>query len=283
MPFDLPTLPLGKWIESIVDFLLIQFQGFFDTVTDGVRYSFDLVESLLFAIPAWVFILIVSVIALKVAGRSLALLALFGFLLIYSLGYWQPTMETFALVAMAELITLTIGLPLGILSAKNDTVDKILRPVLDFMQTMPAFVYLIPAVIFFGLGMVPGVMATVIFSLPPMVRLTNLGIRQVPKEMIEAAQAFGSNPHQILVKVQLPVATPTIMAGVNQSIMLALSMVVIAAMIGARGLGSEVWRSIQRLRIGDGFESGLAVVILAIVLDRVTQSLGNKKSTSQEG
>ena len=190
-------------------------------------------------------------------------------------------MATLALVITSVLIALAIGVPLGILAAKSDLAGKIIRPILDFMQTLPAFVYLIPAVLFFRLGEVPGVIATLIFSLPPAVRLTNLGIRQVPKEVREAALSFGSNRRQLLFKAELPVAMPTIMAGVNQTIMLALSMVVIAGMIGAGGLGNEVLKGITQLRIDIGFEAGIAIVILAIFLDRVTQHLGTHTRKSR--
>ncbi|WP_237715509.1 ABC transporter permease [Pelosinus fermentans] len=184
-------------------------------------------------------------------------------------------MQTLALVLTSALIALVIGIPFGILAARNDKFDRIARIVLDFMQTMPAFVYLIPAVLFFKLGKVPGAVATVIFAMPPSVRLTNLGIRQVPEDVVEAARSFGSTTRQLLFKVQLPIAIPTILAGVNQTIMLSLSMVVIAAMIGAGGLGEEVLKGITQLKIGRGFESGVAVVLLAMVLDRITQSLAN--------
>jgi len=186
---------------------------------------------------------------------------------------WEPTMQTLALVLVSTCAAFTVGVPLGVLSARSTVVERVMRPVLDLMQTMPAFVYLIPAVLFFTLGKVPGAMATMIFSLPPSARLTTLGIKQVPEEVVEAARAFGATERQLLWKVQLPIAMPTILAGVNQTIMLALSMVVIAAMIGAGGLGEEVLKGITQLRIGLGFESGLAVVILAMLLDRITQSL----------
>ncbi|EIW26618.1 ABC-type transporter, integral membrane subunit [Pelosinus fermentans A11] len=191
------------------------------------------------------------------------------------MGLWTQTMQTLALVLTSALIALVIGIPFGILAARNDKFDRIARIVLDFMQTMPAFVYLIPAVLFFKLGKVPGAVATVIFAMPPSVRLTNLGIRQVPEDVVEAARSFGSTTRQLLFKVQLPIAIPTILAGVNQTIMLSLSMVVIAAMIGAGGLGEEVLKGITQLKIGRGFESGVAVVLLAMVLDRITQSLAN--------
>lgn len=216
-------------------------------------------------------------LAWLLAGRGLAIFCLIGMPLIVSMGFWQSTMETLALVLSATLFALCIGVPAGVLSAQSPLVDRLVRPVLDFMQTMPAFVYLIPAVLLFGLGKVPGAMATLIFAMPPAVRLTALGIRQVPSEVVEAAQAFGATTWQMLLKAQLPIALPTILAGVNQTIMLALSMVVIGGMIGAGGLGEDVLSGITQLKIGLGFESGISVVILAIFLDRLTQSLGSPK------
>jgi glycine betaine/proline transport system permease protein len=197
------------------------------------------------------------------------------------MGFWEETMITLALVVTSGLLALVIGIPVGIWASRKDTVESVVRPILDFMQTMPAFVYLIPAVLFFQLGKVPGVVATVIFAMPPAVRLTNLGIRQVQKDVVEASKAFGSTSRQLLFKVQLPLATPTILAGVNQTIMLALSMVVIAAMIGAGGLGGEILKGITQLKIGLGFESGISVVILAIFLDRITQALGEKSQNKK--
>jgi glycine betaine/proline transport system permease protein len=186
--------------------------------------------------------------------------------------------DTLSLVFSATFLALLIGIPLGIWMAKNDLVDRIVKPILDFMQTMPAFVYLIPSVIFFGLGKMPGAIATIIFAMPPVVRLTNLGIRQVPEDVVEAATSFGSTSGQMLLKVQIPLAMPTILAGVNQTIMLSLSMVVISAMIGARGLGEVVLSGVTQMQIGDGFEGGIAVVILAIVLDRITQAVGTRSN-----
>ncbi len=209
------------------------------------------------------------------AGRGLAIFTLIGCGLIQSMGFWEPTVETLALVISATAFALLIGVPLGIAAAASQIVDRVSKPVLDFMQTMPAFVYLIPAVLFFGLGKVPGAIATLIFAMPPAVRLTSLGIRGVPTEVVEAAQSFGSTPMQLLFKAQLPIALPTILAGLNQTIMLALSMVVIGGMIGAGGLGEVVLSGITQLKIGLGFESGLSVVILAIYLDRLTQSIGS--------
>ncbi len=269
-------IPLGEYVEAIVDFLLDNFGFIFDLIDDGVYASVMGIEGVLESIPWYVFTLVVAAIAFKVSGRGVAIFTIIGFYLLHNLNLWTPAIQTLALVLTAEIITLVLGLPLGILVAKKQTLDNIVRPVLDFMQTMPAFVYLIPAVMFFSLGRVPGIMATIIFSMPPMIRLTSLGIKQVPEDLVEAGHAFGVTPSQLLMKVELPHALPTIMAGVNQSIMLGLSMVVIAAMIGAGGLGSMVLRGVQRVDIGMGFESGLAVVILAIFLDRVTQSLGTK-------
>ena len=196
-------------------------------------------------------------------------------------GLWEELMNTLTLVLVASLISIVIGVPLGIWMAKNNTVKNIVNPILDFMQTMPAFVYLIPAVAFFGIGMVPGVFASVIFALPPTVRFTNLGIREISTELIEAADSFGSTPAQKLVKVELPLAKSTIMAGVNQTMMLALSMVVTGSMIGAPGLGRNVLSALQKADIGSGFVSGLSLVILAIILDRVTQAFNAKSDGGQ--
>jgi glycine betaine/proline transport system permease protein len=227
--------------------------------------------------PPTVTILLLALIAWLIAGRTMVVFTVLGLLLVISMDMWIPTVETLALVLSATLFALVLGVPLGVSAARSQYIDRISRPILDFMQTMPAFVYLIPAVIFFGLGEVPGAMATLIFAMPPAVRLTILGIRQVPEEVVEAAHAFGATNSQLLIKAQLPIAMPTILAGVNQTIMLALSMVVIGGMIGAGGLGEVVLGGITQMKLGLGFEGGIAVVILAIYLDRVTQALGSKK------
>jgi glycine betaine/proline transport system permease protein len=211
-------------------------------------------------------------------SKGVSLFALIGLLLIWNMGLWDPTVSTIALVLIATFFAILVGVPLGILAALNRIAFKIIMPILDFMQTMPAFVYLIPAIPFFGLGPVAAIFSTVIFSMPPAIRLTSLGIKQVPRELIEAADAFGCKKMQKLFKVQMPMATPTIMAGINQTIMLSLSMVVIAAMIGAKGLGGEVWKAIQRLEPGKGFESGIAIVIIAMILDRLMQRFGKKSA-----
>lgn len=276
-------LPIGALVEAAVEWSLDRFDVTFRAVSDGLDTGVAALQDVLLSAPPWLLIAVLAALARLVAGWGVAARVVAGLLIIDSIGLWEPTWETFSLVVVAEILVLVIGLPLGIWASHNDWVDRLLRPVLDFMQTMPSFVYLIPAVMLFGLGTVPGVLATVVFALPPLVRLTNLGIRQVPSDLVEAGEAFGSSPLQMLAKVQLPVALPTIMAGVNQSIMLALSMVVIAAMIGAGGLGAEVLRGIQRLQIGTGFEAGLAVVLLAMTLDRLTQSVGKSRRTTEGG
>jgi glycine betaine/proline transport system permease protein len=265
---------VGGGFEAAVDWLNANFRWLFDAITLVVEGILDAVEFALTSPPALVIMLLFALIAWRVAGKYVGIFTLLGFALVWIMGLWVMTMSTMALVLSSVFIALLIGIPIGIWASKNDVVWNVIRPILDFMQTLPAFVYLIPAVIFFRLGAVPGVIATLIFSLPPSVRLTNLGIRQVPKEIKEAALSFGCTNRQMLLKAELPVALATIMAGVNQTIMLALSMVVIAGMIGAGGLGNEVLRGITQLRIDAGFEAGIAIVILAIFLDRVTQALG---------
>jgi glycine betaine/proline transport system permease protein len=270
-------IPVGRVFEVAVEFLKERFDVVFSAISRGLSAGIDGLEGLLLLAPSFVVMALFAVLAWWLAGKRTAIGTAIGLLLIDSMGLWQHTMATLALVLSSAAVALILGIPLGIWAARRDFVERVLRPVLDLMQTMPAFVYLIPAVLLFRLGKVPGVVATVIFAMPPAVRLTCLGIRQVPREVVEAAIAFGSTPGQLLFKVQLPIAVPTLMAGVNQTIMLSLSMVVISAMIGAGGLGEEVLKGITQLRIGQGFESGIAVVILAIVLDRLTNALGKPR------
>ncbi|WP_059103719.1 ABC transporter permease [Shouchella shacheensis] len=273
----LPRLELGEWVETFVDWL--QNAGFiFEAARNGIDALLTFLGGVLSFPPAWLFILIVAGLAFFLNRKKWGLLAfiVLGLLLIDNLGFWEDMIDTLALVLAAGLISVIIGVPVGIWMAKSSVVEGIIKPILDFMQTMPAFVYLIPAVAFFGIGMIPGVFASVIFAMPPTVRMTNLGIRQVSTELIEAADAFGSTGTQKLFKVQLPMAKGTIMAGINQSIMLALSMVVIASMIGATGLGQLVYRAVGRNDIGGGFEAGIAIVVVAIILDRLTQSFNQK-------
>lgn len=267
-------LPLGQWVNAGVKVLLDNGASVFDSVGVVVEGFAQSIEQGLLAIPFWVVIAGATYVGLKRLGWAFGLFVALALMLIVVTGFWPQTMVTLALTLSATLISLLFGIPLGIWCARNNHVNASVRPVLDFMQTMPAFVYLIPAAMLFGLGRVPGTIATVIFAMPPVVRLTSLGIRQVSSEQVEAGNAFGCTSAQLLFKVQLPIALPTIMAGVNQTIMMALSMVIIASMVGAGGLGNDVLASIQRLDIGLGFESGLAVVLLAIILDRITESFG---------
>ncbi|MDY0221656.1 MAG: proline/glycine betaine ABC transporter permease [Desulfobacterium sp.] len=273
-------IPVGEVIEGSIDFLVDNFSFITKWISTVTEAGIDiLVSSLMFFNPM-VLILIISAgawYATRKKGYGLGVFSLLGLLLIWNMGLWEPTMSTIALVLIATLVSIMIGVPLGIMAALNRTFYTIIMPILDFMQTMPAFVYLIPAIPFFGLGPVAAIFSTVIFSVPPAIRLTSLGIHQVPTELVEAADAFACTKWQKLIKLQIPIATPTIMAGINQTIMLALSMVVIAAMIGARGLGGEVWKAIQRLQPGRGFEAGLGIVIVAIILDRVMQQFGEQK------
>jgi glycine betaine/proline transport system permease protein len=275
MNFD---IPVDRWVTALVDFLLDHAQGLFDAISvalDTLTYGIE--EVLLFP-PAWLLVALLTGLAWWRTRWRFALFTAASLLLIVGMDLWVDTVVTLALVIAATLVCLGLGIPLGVLAARRDWFERAIRPLLDLMQTMPAFVYLIPAAMFFGLGRVPGVVATIVFAMPPAVRLTNLGIRQVPKDLVEAGLAFGCTPWQLLMKVQLPTARPSIMAGVNQTIMLALSMVVIASMIGAGGLGDTVLRGIQRLDVGLGFEGGLGVVILAIILDRITQSFGKESA-----
>lgn len=270
-------LPIGATVEVAIDWMTENLDGFFNLIKDGLEGILGFFEGVFNGIPWFIMIILITLLCWYKAGKRVGIFAVVGLFLIYSMDLWSETMETLALVITATFIALAIGMPLGIWMSKSDRLDKIVRPILDFMQTMPAFVYLIPAVYFFDLGQVPGAVATVIFAMPPVVRLSNLGIRQVPEDVIEAADSFGSTYKQKLFQVQIPLAMPTILAGLNQTIMLSLSMVVISAMIGGGGLGNIVLRGITQMRVGEGFEGGLAVVILAMILDRVTQSLGNSK------
>lgn len=267
-------LPVGDLFAALIDWLSTTFSKQFGDIRTIVSWLVEQTEFLLNLSPYWLTALVLAGLAWFLSGRGVALFSLVGILVIYNIGLWPATIVTLSLIITATLIALFLGIPIGILAAKLKPVDIVLRPILDLMQTMPAFVYLIPAVFFFRIGAVPAVFATIIFAMPPAIRLTSLGIRQVPTELIEAGEAFGSNWFQLLFKVQLPQALPTIMAGVNQCIMLSLSMVVIASMIGAKGLGSVVLTGISGLDMGIGFEGGIAVVIIAIILDRLTQGKG---------
>ncbi len=269
-------IDLGKYIENGVDWLTENFAGLFDFIKDTGNGFIEGFEWLLLGIPFYVLIALFGIVAYFKVGRGVAIFTVGGLILIYLLGFWIETIETLALIFVSTIIAIVFGVPLGIWAAKSTNANRIIRPILDLMQTMPAFVYLIPAVLFFSIGKLPGAFATVIFAMPPAVRLTTLGIQEVPEDVVEAARAFGATNKQILFKVELPLATKTIFAGLNQTIMMALSMVVIAGMIAAGGLGEKVLEGINNLDIGLGFESGFAVVILAIILDRITQSFSQK-------
>ncbi|MFJ3902648.1 ABC transporter permease/substrate binding protein [Streptomyces sp. NPDC090025] len=274
----MPRLPLGEWVDSTVDWLQAQLSWLFDAISTGVTGLYDGIDALLSAPQPLLFAGILAIAAWWLRGLTAGVLAFAGLALIDSIELWDEAMATLSLVLVATLVTLVIAVPLGIWAARSKTVSAVLRPVLDFMQTMPAMVYLIPGIIFFGVGVVPGIIATIVFALPPGVRMTELGIRQVDGELVEAAEAFGTTPRNTLLRVQLPLALPTIMAGVNQVIMLGLSMVVIAGMVGGGGLGGAVYRAIGNVDIGLGFEAGISIVILAMYLDRMTGALGRQVS-----
>lgn len=275
---ELARVPIGEGVEALVNWIEGNFGIVLDAFSDFTDFMISGFNDILMMFPPILFTLIIATAAYFIGNKDkrLAIGSAVGLLLLDNLGLWELSMETISLVLASAFLALLVAIPLGIISAKNEMVFHVLKPVLDLMQTMPSFVYLIPAVIFFGLGNVPGLVATIVFAMPPAIRLTNLGIRQVPKELTEVADAFGSTPWQKLIKVELPTALPSIMAGVNQCIMLSLSMVVIAAMIGARGLGYQVLIGIQRVDVGQGFEAGLGIVIIAIILDRFTQHLTPK-------
>ncbi|MBB3110979.1 glycine betaine/proline transport system permease protein [Paenibacillus phyllosphaerae] len=273
---NLPKLPLGDWIETLEAWLENHFDPLFELIRVIIGSVVDFLASVLMLGPSLVMLLVLTLIAWLIGKWRIGIFALIGLLLIDNLGYWEHAMETLAIVLAASLFSILVGVPVGILCARSRVAQNVLTPVLDFMQTMPAFVYLLPAVSFFSLGVVPGVIASIIFAVPPTIRLTNLGIRQVPAELVEAANAFGSTPNQKLLKLQLPMALPTMMAGINQTIMLSLSMVVISSMIGAQGLGADVYRAVTQTKTGQGFEAGLAIVVLAILLDRLTSRVMKK-------
>lgn len=278
----IPYFDIGAIAAAVVGFLRTNVDPLFAAISAVIEFIIGNLTLFFNWLPVWLVFVLLALLAIWRVGWQFTLFVIVSFLIVIDMQLWEATMDTFALVIGSTFVALAIGLPTGVAMAKSDIVAAIVRPILDFMQTLPAFVYLIPAAMFFGLGKVPGTIATVIFSMPPAVRLMNLGIRQVNEENVEAGRAFGCNPFQLLYKVQLPLAMPSIMAGINQTIMLSLSMVVIASMIGAGGLGDTVLTGIQRLNVGLGFEGGVGVVIIAILLDRITQSFGfgNRGQTS---
>ncbi|WP_374336233.1 ABC transporter permease [Leeia sp.] len=274
-------VPLGHWADQTVNYLKGNFQPFFNSIGAGIEWFANSIEHSLLITPSWVLLLIFAGVGLWRRGALFAGFTLVSLLSIMAMEQWDAMVKTLALVLSSTFLSLLLGVPLGIWCAKSRRINALVRPVLDFMQTMPAFVYLIPAVFFFGVGQVPGLLSTIIFAMPPAVRLTTLGIRLVNKELVEAGHAFGCTGAQLLFKVQLPTALPSIMAGVNQTIMMALSMVIIASMVGASGLGDAVMGGISRMDIGLGFEGGLSVVLLAVILDRITETFGNGRGKQQ--
>jgi glycine betaine/proline transport system permease protein len=271
------SLPVESWINHGLAWVVQNFRPFFQTVRVPIDSTLSWVEGLLTSIPSLAMIMLMGVLAWQFAGRLIAVGAVVSLLVVAMLGIWPEAMVTLSLVLTSLVFCVIIGLPLGIVLASSDRAQRIMRPFLDAMQTTPAFVYLVPVVMLFGIGNVPGVIVTIVFALPPLVRLTNLGIRQVRPDLIEAARAYGASPMQMLLKVQLPLAMPSVMAGINQSLMLSLSMVVIASMIAVGGLGQMVLRGIGRLDMGLATVGGLGIVLLAITLDRITQAMGQPR------
>ena len=272
-PFQYFQLPVGSWVEKFIDWMVNNFREVFQVIRWPIDQTLGFLETAIQAVPPSVVLLIVWLVGWQIAGMRTTLLALIALVTIGVMGAWQGAMTTVSLIFTAVLFCLIIGIPLGVLAARSDRFEAFIRPILDAMQTTPAFVYLVPIVMLFGIGNVPGVVVTIIFALPPLIRLTSLGLRQVPPSVVEAAMAFGASEKQVLFKVQIPLALRTIMAGLNQTLMMSLSMVVIASMIAVGGLGQMVLRGIGRLDMGLATVGGLGIVLLAIGIDRLTQAL----------
>lgn len=282
-PFNQALIPFDQWVDSGLGWMVEHGRPIFQAIRVPIDFILTTFESGLVSTPAPFMLAILFLLAWQFAGLKLGLTTLASLTIIGLIGAWSEAMTTLSLVMTSVFFCLLIGLPLGIWLARSTTAAKVIRPLLDAMQTTPAFVYLVPIVMLFGIGNVPGVVVTIIFALPPVVRLTILGIQQVPDELIEAGHAFGASPKQMLYRIQLPLAMPTIMAGVNQTLMLSLSMVVIASMIAVGGLGQMVLRGIGRLDMGLAAVGGLGIVIMAILLDRITQALGaNSRNTKSK-
>lgn len=276
-PFHDTLLPLDHWVTVAINWIVTHFRPLFQGIRLPIDYILTGFQNLLTHLPAPAAIILFALIAWQLTSLRMGIGTFISLILIGCIGVWNEAMVTLALVLTSLFFCLLLGLPIGILLARNDRAAKIVRPLLDAMQTTPAFVYLVPIVMLFGIGNVPGVVVTIIFAVPPIIRLTILGIKHVPEDLIEASQSFGASPRQLLFKVQLPLAMPSIMAGINQTLMLALSMVVIASMIAVGGLGQMVLRGIGRLDMGQASIGGVGIVILAIILDRLTQSFGVDK------
>ncbi len=277
--FTAYKIPFGAWMKVIIDTIQLHGRGSIDIIRNSLKFLIEGLSQLLLIPPPLVIIILFAAFAWWL-HRSISLTAFVALALLFILdqGYWGATMETLALVASATAVSVVIGVPLGIVAAHRPMVFSVLRPILDIMQTLPTFVYLVPTLVLFGLGVVPGLISTVIFAIPAPIRMTRLGIASVPTPLIEAGEAFGATKRQLLWKVELPYAIPTIMAGINQCIMLSLSMVVIAALVGAGGLGKPVVRALNTVNIAMGFEAGFAIVLLAIVIDRIAKARDAKGS-----
>lgn len=274
-------VPLDEWAGGAVNWLRTELRPFWNALRDLLLSAYEGLNSLLNLPPALVMVLALALLAFFARGWRFGVFSLASLALIDILGYWEATMQTLAMVLVSVVVAVLIAIPIGIAASRSRVMSSIVQPVLDFMQTMPALIYVLLAVFFFRVGVVPGIVSTIIFAMPPAIRLTELGIRQVDKEVVEAGHAFGSPPGAILRQIQLPLALPTIMAGVNQVIMLALSMVVLGGFVGAPGLGQEITGAINRVDIGLGIEAGLSVVILAIFLDRVTAAIGARSTVAR--
>lgn len=275
---DVVGIPLAKWIDAIMDWLLENLDGFFDAVGFVILQVVVGIERIFLFVPWFILIPLIGLAGWKLVGKwKTGIVFMILMFMIGTFGYWELAMRTLSLVIASVFFALLIGIPTGIKMARSDRAQSILQPLLDGMQTMPSFVYLIPALMFFGMGKVPAMFATIIYAVPPVIRLTNVGIRTVDVEAVEASKAFGATPKQVLIDVQLPLAKPSIMVGINQTTMMALAMVVIGSMIGAKGLGMEVLLAINRIEVGRGFEAGISIVFLAIIIDRITHSFSVKK------
>ena len=268
---------IGGGIDDAVDWVTREGSWLFDGMSNAVAYALVAIEDILKWVPWPAVVVAVAFLSFAVGRWRLMGFTIFALLFVGFMDLWENTVDTIALMVVAVVIAVTIGLPLGVLAARNSIANNLMRPILDGMQTMPSFVYLLPGILFFGLGKPAGIFATIIYAVPPVIRLTNLGIRQVSTEAVEAAHAFGTTPFQLLTKVQIPMALPTIMAGINQTTMMALAMVTIASMVAAGGLGDNVLRALQKNQPGNGAIAGLAIVFLAIVIDRLTQSVAQEQ------
>jgi glycine betaine/proline transport system permease protein len=275
--FENYTIPLDDWIEAVVDWLVMNYRFIFQGIKWPIELVLSNIEALLLWLPPWVLILFFAIVGWRLSGKGIGIFAFLALTFMGFIGIWDEAMTTLSMVLSSVIFCAVVGTPIGIIGSQSDRFYTIIRPILDAMQSTPAFVYLVPVVMLFSIGTVSGVIATIVFSIPPIIRLTNLGIRQVHPELIEAGKSFGATRMQILTKIQIPLALPTILAGLNQNIMLSLAMVVIASLIGAGGLGLLVFEGVNSLRVGLAGIGGLGIVLIAMVLDRITQSLGQIK------